>query len=80
MTDTPETDAAARYMGIADEWVPRCTSEKLESERDEALQLLCNIRSRWEGLVTVDGCDCEDCEFLRPVDSILNKHTTNQND
>lgn len=50
------------------------------AERDEALQLLRDIRADWGGVVADDGCDCSDCEFLRPIDALLNKYTTNQND
>jgi hypothetical protein len=45
-----------------------------ERERDEAVQALRNIRADWGGMVIDDGCYCSDCEFLRPIDSILNKY------
>ena len=91
MTDTPETDANddawaydvqyGTFSALIDspvEW--REFARKLERERDEAMQLLRNIRSGWGGLVTVDGCDCSDCDFLRPIDVVLTKYPINQND
>lgn len=81
MSDTPETDAAYKnHAWDMHDHIPIEFSRKLERERDGALQLLRDIRADWGGLVVDDGCDCADCEFLRPIDALLNKYTTNQND
>jgi len=81
MSDTPETDKLIRTyhtvigtdaIGLASKLTLKCM--ELERERDEAVQALRNIRADWGGMVIDDGCYCSDCEFLRPIDFILNKY------
>lgn len=33
--------------------------------------VLRNIRSTWGGMVVTEDCKCDDCEFLRPIDTAL---------
>lgn len=83
MNNTLETDKQS-FVAEHNEGKELCVEawfcEIIERERDEALQLLRDIRSIWEGTVTKDECNCSYCEFLRPIDSLLNKYTINQND
>ena len=79
MTDTPETDEEHQTMPMGGFTLD--FARKLERERDEAVQLLRNIRAEWNGMKIDNHCDCSDCQFLRPIGAILSKYkTTNQND
>jgi excinuclease UvrABC ATPase subunit len=52
-----------------------------EHQRDMLAEVLRQIRNDWpEATIVEDGCDCCDCEFLRPIDAALSTlHSQNQN-
>jgi hypothetical protein len=82
-TNTPETDVAEYYIKGEGNYVRSDISRKLERERDEARQqrdrmatVLQSIRDGYGGQITDPDCNCEDCEFLTPIDEALQSLTT----
>ena len=53
--------------------VVRVTQERDEAraQRDRLAEALTEIRKSYGGMVTDEGCNCCDCEFLRPIDATL---------
>ena len=41
------------------------------AQRDTLAQVLRKIRESYGGQMTDESCQCEDCEFLRPIDAAL---------
>ena len=77
MSDTPETDLehdriCNRYNHSVNDYYEMFEfARKLERERDAAYAVLKSVREGYGGQVTDDGCTCDSCEFLRPIDAII---------
>jgi hypothetical protein len=79
MSDTPETDGEWNRLACQDhpEFERNLAdfARKLERERDAAFAILKRVRSGYADARVDDGCECEECVFIRSLDAILNKQS-----